>query len=91
VSQKERLAVFRPGFSEDLRYRVETDRKLALRAFSLIVSISYRPGIIINRTISSAEESSLVLLRQLDWASSVPCEIKGVKRLAEVSILRSSA
>ena len=31
-----RLAVFQPEFIEDLRYWVETDRKLALRAFELV-------------------------------------------------------
>jgi toxin YoeB len=36
VSKKERLAVFQPEFIEDLRYWVETDRKLALRAFEMI-------------------------------------------------------
>ncbi len=36
MSKKERTAVFQPEFIEDLRYWVETDRKLALRAFDLI-------------------------------------------------------
>jgi toxin YoeB len=37
--RKDRLAVFHPEFREDLRYWVETDRKAALRAFSLIEAI----------------------------------------------------
>jgi toxin YoeB len=36
LSPKKREAVFQPEFLEDLRYWVETDRKLALRALDLI-------------------------------------------------------
>lgn len=36
LSKKARKAVFQPEFIEDLRYWVETDRKLAIRAFDLI-------------------------------------------------------
>ena len=36
MSRKERVAVFQSEFIEDLRYWVETDRKMALRAFDLI-------------------------------------------------------
>jgi len=39
LSPKERLAVFQPEFIEDLRYWVETDRKLALRTLDMIESI----------------------------------------------------
>ncbi len=39
LSKKVRVAVFQPEFIEDLRYWVETDRKLALRAFDLIEAI----------------------------------------------------
>lgn len=39
MSRKVRLAVFQPEFIEDLRYWVETDRKLAIRAFDLIEAI----------------------------------------------------
>ncbi len=35
-TKKERDAVFHPEFREDLRYWMETDRKVALRAFDLI-------------------------------------------------------
>ncbi len=44
-SQKEadRDAVFHPEFREDLRYWVETDRKVALRAFDLIEAIMRDP------------------------------------------------
>ena len=41
--RKSRLAVFHPEFREDLRYWVETDRKVALRAFSLIEAILRDP------------------------------------------------
>jgi toxin YoeB len=43
VRHKKRLAIFQPEFVEDLRYWVETDRKLALRAFDLIESILRDP------------------------------------------------
>lgn len=43
MSKKERLAVFQPEFIEDLRYWVETDRKLALRAFEMIEAILRDP------------------------------------------------
>lgn len=39
MSPKKREAVFQPEFLEDLRYWVETDRKLALRALDLIEAI----------------------------------------------------
>ncbi len=40
----EREAVFHPEFREDLRYWVETDRKIALRAFDLIEAIMRDPA-----------------------------------------------
>lgn len=40
---RQREAVFDPNFREDLRYWVETDRKLALRAFDLIEAILRDP------------------------------------------------
>jgi toxin YoeB len=43
VSKREHQAVFEPEFIEDLRYWVETDRKLALRAFDLIEAIMRDP------------------------------------------------
>ena len=43
MSKKERTAVFQPEFIEDLRYWVETDRRLALRAFDLIEAILRDP------------------------------------------------
>ena len=39
----EREAVFHPEFREDLRYWVETDRKVALRALDLIEAIMRDP------------------------------------------------
>ena len=38
-----REAVFHPEFRQDLRYWIETDRKIALRAFELIESILRDP------------------------------------------------
>ena len=43
MSKTERKAVFQPEFIEDLRYWVETDRKLAIRAFDLIEAILRDP------------------------------------------------
>lgn len=39
----EREAVFHPEFRQDLRYGVETDRKVAIRAFELIEGILRDP------------------------------------------------
>lgn len=43
MSKKERIAVFQPEFLEDLRYFVETERKLALRTLDLIEAILRDP------------------------------------------------
>lgn len=43
LQSKRREAVFQPEFREDLRYRVEVDRKTALRAFSLIGAVMRDP------------------------------------------------
>ncbi len=43
MTQKHRDAVFQPEFIEDLRFWVETDRKMALRAFDLIDAILRDP------------------------------------------------
>ena len=45
MSSKYRSAVFQPEFIDDLRYWVETDRKLALRVFDLIEAILRDPFI----------------------------------------------
>ncbi|MBM3153354.1 MAG: Txe/YoeB family addiction module toxin [Chloroflexi bacterium] len=43
MSPKKREAVFQPEFLEDLRYWVETDRKMALRVLDLIEAILRDP------------------------------------------------
>jgi toxin YoeB len=43
LSKKVRTAVFQPEFIEDLRFWVETDRKIAIRAFDLIETILRDP------------------------------------------------
>ncbi len=43
MTKKLRQAAFQPEFIEDLRFWVETDRKLALRAFDLIDAILRDP------------------------------------------------
>jgi len=40
---KKREAVFQPEFIEDLRYWVETDRKIALRALHLVEAVLRDP------------------------------------------------
>lgn len=41
--KKEWVAAFHPEFIEDLRYWVDTDRKVALRAFDLIEAVMREP------------------------------------------------
>jgi len=43
LKDKGREAVFQPEFRDDLRHWVETDRKVALRAFALIEAIMRDP------------------------------------------------
>jgi toxin YoeB len=43
LSRKERSAVFQPEFIEDLRYWVETDRKLALRTIDIVEAVLRDP------------------------------------------------
>ena len=43
LNTKQRESVFQPEFREDLRHWVETDRKIALRAFDLIEAIMRDP------------------------------------------------
>ena len=43
MTRKKRDAVFQPEFIEDLRYWVETDRRIALRAFNLIEAVLRNP------------------------------------------------
>ena len=43
MNRKKRKAIFHPEFLEDLRYWVETDRKLALRTFDLVEAILRDP------------------------------------------------
>jgi toxin YoeB len=42
-SKRERMLVFQQSFIEDLRFWVETDRKLALRVFELLEAIQRDP------------------------------------------------
>jgi toxin YoeB len=41
--KNDREAVFHPEFREDLRFWIETDRRIALRAFNLIEAILPEP------------------------------------------------
>jgi len=42
-SKPERVAVFQPEFIEDLRYWIETDRKVAIKALDLVESVMKDP------------------------------------------------
>jgi toxin YoeB len=41
--RRERAAVFQPEFLEDLRYWIETDRKIALRVLNLVEAVLRDP------------------------------------------------
>jgi toxin YoeB len=43
LKSKERIAVFQPEFREDLRFWVETDKKVALKAFRIIEDVIRDP------------------------------------------------
>ncbi len=43
MAYKQRDAVFQPEFRDDLRYWVETDRRIALRILTLIEAIMHDP------------------------------------------------
>ena len=43
AKQADRAAVFHPDFRQDLRYWVETDRKVALRAMEIVESVLREP------------------------------------------------
>lgn len=43
MTRKQRKAVFQPEFIEDLRYWVETDRKLAIKALDMVEAILRDP------------------------------------------------
>ena len=43
MTRKRRDAVFQPEFIEDLRYWLEIDRRIALRAFNLIEAVLRNP------------------------------------------------
>jgi len=43
TNRRERQAVFHPEFREDLRYWVETDRRVALRALHIVEAILRDP------------------------------------------------
>lgn len=43
MRSKHREAVFQPEFRDDLRHWIETDRKVALRAFDLIEAVMREP------------------------------------------------
>ena len=43
IPQKVRLAVFQPEFREDLRFWVETERRVAIRALELVEAVLRDP------------------------------------------------
>ncbi len=49
-AKPERIAVFQPEFLADLRYWIEVDRKIALKAFDLIEAVMRDPFAGIGKT-----------------------------------------
>ncbi|HYC61610.1 MAG TPA: Txe/YoeB family addiction module toxin [Thermoanaerobaculia bacterium] len=43
VAKRDRLAVFHPEFREDLRFWIDTDRRVALRALDVVEAILRTP------------------------------------------------
>ena len=43
AAKRDRLAVFHPEFREDLRYWVENDRRVALRALDIVEAVLREP------------------------------------------------
>ena len=68
MSKKEFLAVFDPLFIEDLRYWVETDRKIALKTFDLIEAILRDPFVGIGKP------EPLRYLHTGAWSRRIPRE-----------------
>jgi toxin YoeB len=75
-----RAAVFQPEFREDLRYWVETDRKVALRALNLIEAILRDPF----RGIGKPEPLKHVLSGA--WSRRLTQEHRIVYRVSESRI-----
>jgi toxin YoeB len=64
-ARKNRDAVFQPEFREDLKYWVETDRKIALRAFALVEAILRDPFTGIGKPRGACEAADAMTVRQL--------------------------
>jgi toxin YoeB len=77
---QERAAVFQPEFREDLRYWVETDRKVALRILNLIEAILRDPF----RGIGKPEPLKHVLSGA--WSRRLTQEHRIVYRVSESRI-----
>lgn len=60
-----RFAVFQPDFIQDLRYWIQTDRKVALRAFDLVEAILREPFIGIGKPEPLKRELSGAWSRRL--------------------------
>jgi toxin YoeB len=43
VKNRSRIAVFHPEFREDLRFWVETDRRIAIRALTIVEAVIRQP------------------------------------------------
>jgi toxin YoeB len=76
----EREAVFHPEFRQDLRYWVETDRKVALRAFELIEAVLRDPFV----GIGKPEPLKYVLAGC--WSRRITQEHRLVYRVSERQI-----
>ena len=73
----EREAVFHPEFRQDLRYWVETDRKVAVRAFELVEAVLCDPFVGIGKP------EPLKYLMAGCWSRRITQEHRLVYRVSE--------
>jgi toxin YoeB len=73
----EREAIFHPEFRQDLRYWVETDRKVALRVFDLVEAVLREPFV----GIGKPEPLKYVLAGC--WSRRITQEHRVVYRVSE--------
>ena len=71
-----RDAVFQPEFIEDLRYWVQTDRKIALRALAIVEAVLRDPSLV-NRDPYGA--GWLAKITPADWAYDAAQLVQGVE------------
>jgi toxin YoeB len=76
MAAKQRYAVFQPEFIEDLRYWVETDRKIALRALALIEAVLRDPFVGIGKPEPLKYVASGMWSRRLTQEHRLVCLVR---------------